>query len=62
MTKKCSAEFGTKLKKLKVSDVRKPVSYVGENMVVLSVQTQMKFLKLNMMKYTGFIEFNKDCI
>ena len=58
--KKCSENFGATLKRLRVNDVKNPTSFVGENMVVMAIQTQMKHLRLNQMKYSGFIEFFKD--
>jgi len=55
----CQDGFGQKLKKILVSNIKQPTSFVGQSMAVMSMQTQVKFLQLNRMKYTGFIEFRR---
>ena len=44
---------------MRVNNIKNPTTFIGKNVAVMEMQTQMKFLQLNRMKYTGFIEFRK---
>jgi len=57
--KQCSDDFGAQLKKMKVNNLKKSTHLVGARTAIIELQTQVKMLKLNQMKYTGFVEFRK---
>jgi len=56
----CPDSFKKGLKKLKVSDVKKPTRFAGTKSLIMEIQTQMKMLPLNYKTYTAFLEFNPN--
>ena len=42
----CRDDFGTKLQKIKVKDIKNPVSFAGDNVMVMEMQTQELFSKI----------------
>ena len=43
--KLCPNDFWENLKKMKVTDVKRPATFVGERTAIIELQTQVKFLK-----------------
>lgn len=56
----CPDSFKKGLKKLKVSDIKKPTRFAGAKSLIMEIQTQMKMLPLNYKTYTAFLEFNPN--
>ena len=42
----CRDDFGTKLQKIKVKDIKNPVSFAGDNVMVMEMQTQELFSEI----------------
>ena len=41
----CRDDFGTKLQKIKIKDIKNPVSFAGNNVMIMEMQTQELFLE-----------------
>ena len=39
----CRDDFGTKLQKIKIKDIKNPVSFAGNNVMIMEMQTQELF-------------------
>ena len=42
----CRDDFGTKLQKIKIKDIKNPVSFAGDNVMVMEMQTQERFSEI----------------
>ena len=54
--------FSSKLRKLKINNIKNPMKFAGNNAVILEIQTAMKNWFLSSQKYSGFLDFGrKNC-
>merc|ERR1711990_771635 len=58
----CPTDFKKTLKKLKVSDIKKPTAFAGQGSMIMQMESQKVGIALNSKSYTGFLEFQqKNC-
>ena len=52
----CRDDFGTKLQKIKIKDIKNPVSFAGDNVMVMEMQTQELFSQINIIQSELFFK------